>query len=180
MNLPTALETVTKILWSVPVREHFEPRSNNGANSLALLPCWPFNVFWPFIATLPFLALCNGDSAGMMSPAGRVKALFGFEFGGLHISLFAIFMAFILLFFVGVILLTKIFQRWLDQAHSFQKPARKQVPKTVSKPPCGLSGISSSRRLSLSAIPALVLAIWPLSPGALSLGYWFWPAKYRQ
>jgi potassium-dependent mechanosensitive channel len=118
--------------------------------------------------TLPFLALQWGFSWNDVYSWSR-QALFGFEFGGLYISLSAIFIA-IILFFLGV-LFTRIFQRWLDQKILSKSQSQTGAEDSI-KTAVGYLGIVVSALIALS-YTGIGFGNIAIVAGALSLGIGF-------
>ena len=120
------------------------------------------------MTTLPFLALQWGFGWSDVSSWTK-KALFGFEFGGLHISIVSIFVA-IALFFFGV-LFTKILQRWLDQKILSKSRSQTGAEDSI-KTAVGYLGIVLSALIALS-YAGVGLGNLAIVAGALSLGIGF-------
>ena len=120
------------------------------------------------LSALPFLALQWGFSWNDVYSWSR-QVLFGFEFGGLYISLSAIFVA-IVLFFLGV-LLTKLFQRWLDQRILSKSRSQTGAEDSI-KTAIGYLGIVLSALVALS-YTGIGFGNIAIVAGALSLGIGF-------
>ncbi len=118
--------------------------------------------------TLPFLALQWGFSWNDVYSWTR-QALFGFEFGGLRISLVSIFIA-ILLFFAGVFL-TRVFQRWLDQRILSKSRSQTGAEDSINTA-VGYLGIVVSALVALS-YTGIGFGNIAIVAGALSLGIGF-------
>ena len=121
-----------------------------------------------FLTTLPFLALQWGFG---WTDVGNWthKALFGFDFGGLHISLSAIFMA-LLLFLLGVFL-TRLFQNWLDRKILSKSRSQTGAEDSI-KTAVGYLGIVISALIALS-YTGIGFGNIAIVAGALSLGIGF-------
>ncbi len=121
-----------------------------------------------FLSALPFLALQWGFSWNDVLSWSR-QALFGFEFGGLTISLVTILISFALFFF-GVIV-TKIFQRWLDKRILSKSRSQTGAEDSI-KTAIGYLGISISALIALS-YTGIGFGNLAIVAGALSLGIGF-------
>ena len=121
-----------------------------------------------FLAALPFLALQWGFDWSDVISWSR-QALFGFEFGGLNISLVSIGIA-LALFFFGV-LFTKIFQRWLDQRILSKNRSQTGAEDSI-KTAVGYLGFIVSALLALS-YTGIGFGNLAIVAGALSLGIGF-------
>ncbi|MCP4933413.1 MAG: mechanosensitive ion channel family protein [bacterium] len=121
-----------------------------------------------FLTALPFLALQWGFSWQDVISWSR-QALFGFEFGGLTISLVSILIA-LAVFFFGVVF-TKIFQRWLDQKILSKNQSKTGAEDSI-KTAVGYLGIIISALIALS-YTGIGLGNLAIVAGALSLGIGF-------
>ena len=121
-----------------------------------------------FLAALPFLALQWGFSWSDVLSWSR-QALFGFEFGGLTISLVTILISFALFFF-GV-LFTKIFQGWLDKRILSKSRSQTGAEDSI-KTAIGYLGIIISALIALS-YTGIGFGNLAIVAGALSLGIGF-------
>jgi len=121
-----------------------------------------------FLTTLPFLALQWGFDWSDVTSWTR-QALFGFDFGGLHISLSAIFIA-LLLFLTGIFL-TRMFQRWLDQKILSKSRSQTGAEDSI-KTAVGYLGIVISALIALS-YTGIGFGNIAIVAGALSLGIGF-------
>ncbi len=121
-----------------------------------------------FLAALPFIALQWGFSWNDVLSWSR-QALFGFEFGGLTISLVSILIA-LAVFFFGV-LFTKIFQRWLDQKILSKNQSKTGAEDSI-KTAVGYLGFIISALIALS-YTGIGLGNLAIVAGALSLGIGF-------
>ncbi len=121
-----------------------------------------------FLVTLPFLALQWGFDWSDVANWTR-QALFGFDFGGLHISLSAIFIA-LLLFLLGFFL-TRMFQRWLDQKILSKSRSQTGAEDSI-KTAIGYLGIVISGLIALS-YTGIGFGNIAIVAGALSLGIGF-------
>ena len=121
-----------------------------------------------FLAALPFIALQWGFSWSDVLSWSR-KAVFGFEFGGLTISLVSILIA-LAVFFFGI-LFTKIFQRWLDQKILSKNKSKTGAEDSI-KTAVGYLGFIISALIALS-YTGIGLGNLAIVAGALSLGIGF-------
>ena len=126
-----------------------------------------FNVLLA-VFTIPFLALQWGFDWNDVTN-WSTQALFGFEFGGLHISLFAIFIG-IILFFIGVVF-TKIFQGWLDRRILSKSQSQTGAEDSI-KTAVGYLGYVVSALIALS-YTGIGFGNIAIVAGALSLGIGF-------
>ena len=120
------------------------------------------------LAAMPFLALQWGFSWSDVLSWSR-HALFGFEFGGLTISLVSIFIS-IAVFFLGV-LFTKIFQRWLDKRILSKNRSQTGAEDSI-KTGVGYLGVVISALVAFS-YAGIGFGNLAIVAGALSLGIGF-------
>ncbi len=146
--------------------ETFELRAQR-AEQIGAVSMLALNILL-FLVTLPFLALQWGFDWNDVASWTR-QALFGFDFGGLHISLSAIFIA-IILFLLGVFL-TRMFQRWLDQKILSKSRSQTGAEDSI-KTAVGYLGIVVSGLIALS-YTGIGFGNIAIVAGALSLGIGF-------
>lgn len=120
------------------------------------------------VTTLPFLALQWGFSWSDVS-SWLQKLVFGFEFGGLEISLISLFVA-LLLFLAGLVV-TRIFQSWLD-ARILSKSHSQTGAEHSIKTAVGYLGIVVSALIAVS-YTGIGFSNIAIVAGALSVGIGF-------
>lgn len=121
-----------------------------------------------FIATLALLLLSWGFSSGELLGWGK-SLLFGFEIGGFRFSLIKILLAIAL--FVGVILLTRLFQAWLTRKVLTSERIDSGIANSINSG-IGYLGVALAALIGVS-YAGLDLSNIALIASALSIGIGF-------